>query len=77
MKASECVLYSGGLKGAEAAFGATAERYGIEEVNFTFDGHRANAGRTHAEPCRAAARGRQSGVRREVDESPLSRYRLH
>ena len=39
MKANECVLYSGGLKGAEAVFGATAERYGIEEVNFTFDGH--------------------------------------
>jgi len=32
-------LYSGGLKGAEAAFGAAAERYGIEEVNFTFDDH--------------------------------------
>lgn len=39
MNPSECVLYSGGLKGAEAAFGAAAERYGIEEVNFTFDGH--------------------------------------
>ena len=39
MKAIECVLYSGGLKGAEAAFGAAAERHGVEEVNFTFDGH--------------------------------------
>jgi hypothetical protein len=39
MKASGCVLYSGGLKGAEAAFGAAAERHGIEEVNFTFEGH--------------------------------------
>ena len=39
MKTSECVLYSGGLKGAEAAFGAAAERHGIKEVNFTFDGH--------------------------------------
>ena len=39
MKTSNCVLYSGGLKGAEATFGATAERHGIEEVNFTFDGH--------------------------------------
>jgi hypothetical protein len=45
MNPSECVLYSGGLKGAEAAFGATAERHGIEEVNFTFDGH-------HIERCR-------------------------
>ena len=39
MNPSECVLYSGGLKGAEAAFGAAAERYDIEEVTFTFDGH--------------------------------------
>lgn len=54
MKASDCVLYSGGLKGAEAIFGATAEQYGIEEVNFTFEGHeieRARGVRTlsHAE----------------------------
>ena len=40
MKPSECVLYSGGLRGAEAAFGAAAERHGVEEVNFTFAGHR-------------------------------------
>ncbi len=39
MKASDCVLYSGGLKGAEAAFGAAAERHGVEEVNFTFEDH--------------------------------------
>ena len=39
MKASDCILFSGGAPGAEAAFGACAERYGIEEVNFTFDGH--------------------------------------
>ncbi len=39
MNISECVLYSGGLKGSEAAFGASAETYGIEEVNFTFDDH--------------------------------------
>lgn len=38
MKASDCVLYSGGLQGAEAAFGAAAERYGVAEVNFTFEG---------------------------------------
>ncbi|MDX2166511.1 MAG: hypothetical protein SF182_05585 [Deltaproteobacteria bacterium] len=39
LTASECVLYSGGLRGAEAAFGAAAERHGVEEVTFTFDGH--------------------------------------
>ena len=38
MKASDCVLYSGGLQGAEAAFGAAAEHRGIAEVNFTFEG---------------------------------------
>ena len=40
MNAKESVLYSGGLKGAEAAFGALAERHGVEEVNFTFEGHK-------------------------------------
>ncbi len=39
LKAGECVLYSGGLRGAEAAFGTCAERHGVEEVTFTFDGH--------------------------------------
>src|ERR671915_2058551 len=39
MKASDCILFSGGAPGAEAEFGACAERHGIEEVNFTFDGH--------------------------------------
>ncbi len=39
MNRSDCILYSGGAQGAEAAFGAEAERYGIDEVNFTFDGH--------------------------------------
>jgi hypothetical protein len=40
MKPSDCVLFSGGAPGAEAAFGASAERYGIDEVNFTFEGHK-------------------------------------
>jgi hypothetical protein len=38
-RASECTLYSGGAHGAEAAFGEAAERAGVREVNFTFDGH--------------------------------------
>jgi hypothetical protein len=33
------ILYSGAAQGAEAAFGEAAERHGIQEVNFTFDGH--------------------------------------
>jgi len=40
MNPRECVLYSGGLRGAEAAFGEAAQRHGVEEVNFTFEGHR-------------------------------------
>ncbi|OFW09076.1 MAG: hypothetical protein A3H96_13550 [Acidobacteria bacterium RIFCSPLOWO2_02_FULL_67_36] len=39
MTKSEYILFSGGAPGAEAEFGACAERHGIEEVNFTFDGH--------------------------------------
>jgi ribosomal protein L20A (L18A) len=39
MKPADCILFSGGAPGAEAAFGASAERHGVEEVNFTFDGH--------------------------------------
>ena len=39
MKREDCILFSGGAPGAEAEFGAHAERYGIDEVNFTFEGH--------------------------------------
>jgi hypothetical protein len=39
MKKSDVILFSGGAPGAEAEFGACAERHGIEEVNFTFEGH--------------------------------------
>src|SRR5439155_5049495 len=35
----DCILFSGAAQGAESAFGAAAERHGVEEVNFTFDGH--------------------------------------
>jgi len=40
MTPGESILFSGGAPGAEAAFGACAERFGGEEVNFTFEGHR-------------------------------------
>jgi len=40
MNREDCILFSGGANGAEAEFGATAERFGIEEVNFTFEGHK-------------------------------------
>lgn len=38
--AGDCTLYSGGAKGAEEAFGEACERWGVQEVNFTFDGHK-------------------------------------
>jgi len=40
LKREECTLYSGGLVGAEAFFGEMAEKWGIKEVNYTFEGRR-------------------------------------
>jgi hypothetical protein len=40
MKPEDCVLFSGAARGAESEFGAAAERHGIAEVNFTFEGHK-------------------------------------
>jgi hypothetical protein len=39
MNPTDSILFSGGAPGAEAEFGESAERHGVEEVNFTFDGH--------------------------------------
>ena len=39
MRREDCILFSGGATGAEQAFGDVAERHGIEEVNFSFEGH--------------------------------------
>jgi len=39
VRAEDCVLFSGAANGAEAEFGAAAERRSIDEVNFTFEGH--------------------------------------
>ncbi len=35
----QSTIYSGGAAGTEQFFGAQAEVWGIEEVNFTFEGH--------------------------------------
>lgn len=40
MKSEDCTLYHGGLKGAESVFGENAEKYGLNEVIFTFEGHK-------------------------------------
>ena len=37
----QSVLYSGGAAGTEEFFGAQAEAWGIEEVNYSFEGHQA------------------------------------
>lgn len=39
MKAEDCILFSGAAQGAEAAFGECAERHGVAEINFSFEGH--------------------------------------
>lgn len=39
LEAKQSVLFSGGAAGTEQFFGATAETFGIEEVNFSFEGH--------------------------------------
>ena len=38
----KCTLYSGGLKGAETAFGEAAEKWSVNEVNFCFAGQKIN-----------------------------------
>ncbi len=40
MNNKEYSLYSGGLKGAEETFGNCAQEYGINEINFSFEGHK-------------------------------------
>ena len=40
MNSSECTLYSGGHAGAETFFGECAERFGVKEVTYSFEGHR-------------------------------------
>ena len=39
LDSKQCVLFSGGAAGTEQFFGAQAEAWGIEEVNFSFEGH--------------------------------------
>lgn len=34
-----CTLYSGGATGTESCFGEFAEQYGVQEVNYSFEGH--------------------------------------
>ncbi len=45
MDCSKFTLYSGGHRGAEAEFGKTAEKWGLAEVTFSFEGHTVERGR--------------------------------
>ena len=40
MSNKDYTIYCGGLKGAEAMFGECAQKYGVNEVNFSFEGHK-------------------------------------
>lgn len=40
LASKNCILYSGGLKGAESAFGEAAEKWGVKEVNFCYEGQK-------------------------------------
>ena len=40
MNREDVILFSGGALGAEEAFGSCAESFGVEEVNFSFEGHK-------------------------------------
>ncbi len=53
----DCTLYSGGANGAEALFGEECERWGVHEVNFTFEGHKQarSRGRYELSPRELAA----------------------
>jgi hypothetical protein len=39
LNSADVILFSGGAIGAESCFGENAEKYGIDEVNFSFEGH--------------------------------------
>ncbi len=39
MQIKDFILFSGGAGGAEACFGELAEKYGLDEVNYSFEGH--------------------------------------
>ncbi len=45
MRPGECTLYCGGHSGAEAAFGALAEQWGVNEVNFSYEGRESERSR--------------------------------
>jgi hypothetical protein len=45
VETTNITLHSGGAQGAESIFGEQAEKFGINEVNYSFDGHITNRSR--------------------------------
>jgi hypothetical protein len=39
IKAEQCTFYGGGHRGTESEFGRQAERFGVREINYSFEGH--------------------------------------
>jgi hypothetical protein len=58
---ADCTLYSGGAKGSETVFGELSERYGLQEINFSFEGH-----------TQARSRGRKLLNERELAAGDVS-----
>jgi len=72
--ASEYTLYSGGLRGSEAEFGIQAEKWGVMEVNFSYDGHQSAFPRLwacHLGAGRAEERRHKHGNRLHAHEPDL------
>lgn len=61
MHPADATLFSGATDGAEAEFGRQAEAYGVQEVNFSFEGHR-----------NARARGLHELSREELSKGDVS-----
>lgn len=83
MKREDCICFSGGANGAEATFGDLAERFGIDEVNFTFEGH--NPARTRGQRILTRAELRRGDLalahvatrmHRKYPDTPLFRKML-
>ncbi|MCC7382495.1 MAG: hypothetical protein IT384_11725 [Deltaproteobacteria bacterium] len=71
MPSTGYTLLSGGAQGAEAEFGACAERWGLEEVNFSFAGRTAQRTRGLVELSDAELK--QGGVSSTYVEAQLHR----
>ncbi len=65
------ILYSGGLKGSESVFGECAAEFGLDEVNFTFDGH--NPFRTQNQTLLSDAELEKGNISMEIVSERMGR----